>query len=203
MKIITTLYRIIILLLMVSLSACVTVPTKKQALNQNISWQQRQNKLSTLTAWTVKGAIGVHNQKDGWSASVNWQQIHNQYQLQLFGPLGAGLIRLNGTKGHVTLLTANNKKAQASSGDALLHQQTGWNLPVDNFYYWIRGIPAPGLVAEQKLDAYNHLQQLQQQGWTINYLGYTAVKGIDLPNKIELLAQNVKIRLVINNWQLG
>ncbi len=135
MKIITPLYRFIILLLMVSLSACVTVPTKKQALNQTISWQQRQNKLSTLTAWTVKGAIGVHNQKDGWSASVNWQQKHGQYQMQLFGPLGAGLIRLNGTPGHVTLLTANNKKAQASSGDALLYQQTGWNLPVDNFYY--------------------------------------------------------------------
>ncbi len=200
MKITNRFYRVVPLLVLFSLSACVTMPAKQQAINQTISWQQRQSDLSAINTWTVRGAIGVHNQKNGWSASVNWQQQADHYQLQLYGPLGAGQIRLNGTPGHVTLLTANNKKSEANSGDRLLYQQTGWNLPVDNFYYWIRGIPAPSLPANQQLDGYNHLQQLQQQGWTIHYTSYTAVNGVDLPNKIELSSGNVKIRLVISSW---
>lgn len=186
-----------------ALSGCVTMPAKQHALNKHLSWEQRQTELSAIKAWTVKGAIGVHNKREGWSASVNWRQQQDSYKLQLYGPLGAGQVRLSGRPGSVSLTTADNKSAHASSGDQLLYQQTGWRLPVDNLRYWVRGIPAPGMPASENLDNYNHLRQLQQQGWTISYQRYTAVNGMDLPSKIQFVRGNVKIRLVISRWLLS
>lgn len=65
--------------------------------------------------------------------------------------------------------------------------------------------PRPTVVQQpshQKFDAYHHLTQLKQSGWTIRYLRYTGVKNTDLPSKIFLTYPKLSLRIVVSQWQI-
>lgn len=195
--------RILILCISVNLAACATMPASQAPNNQQISRQQRETQLVNLSSWTVNGAIGIQQQNKANSASLYWQQTNqNNYVLNLQGPLGAGAMKITGTKQQVTMLTGNNKTYTATSAEALLKTQTGWYLPVSSLYYWAKGLPVPGVQATKKYDQYHHLAQLTQQGWQISYLRYTAVGTIDLPSKIILKKAPFTIKLIFSQWKI-
>ncbi len=191
------------LLLITSISACQTMPAKPQPINKPLSTESRAQQLSKINHWVLKGAVAVRNDKDAWSASLNWQRRGSSYSIQLFGPMGAGKIKISGRPGKVTLTTSDKKTYTAATPEALFVQQTGWNVPISNLNYWIKGMAVPGIPSTHvKRDRYGHLRALQQQGWNIRYIRYTAVNGIDLPSKLSLQQGNVRIRIIISHWQL-
>lgn len=185
------------------LCACSSMqPATQAALNQQQTWETRNNQLSQITQWNIKGALGINDSKQAWSSSVYWQQFNqNNFNLRLFGPIGVGTLDIKGTPSQTTLTTAQNKTFTAENVDLLLEQQTGWLLPISNLYYWVRGIPVPNLPADEKFDDYHHLTELSQQGWNIQFQRYTSVNGIDLPSKIFLQYQQFKIRLIVSQWK--
>jgi outer membrane lipoprotein LolB len=138
---------------------------------------------------------------EGGTANLKWQQHQQDYSLLLYGPLGADAVKVSGQPGHVTLETADGKKFNASTPELLLAQQTGWQLPVSNLHYWIRGLPASGPRSMQ-FDADHHLIHLNQSGWTIDYLRYSTVSQLDMPAKLTLENARIKVKIVINQWQL-
>ncbi len=166
------------------------------------SWAERQRQLSNLTAWNLQGAIGMQQNTKHWSASINWQQQQaNTYTIRLYGPFGAGATVLKGQPGQASLVTNDHPQPITSSNpQSLIAKETGWQLPVDNLYYWVRSLPAPGSPSKVTFDQANHLSTLEQAGWQINYLNYTSVNGLDLPNIIRLNSADFSIKLVIKNW---
>ena len=176
------------------------MPAKPGARNENLTWQTRQAQLQTVKDWHIKGAMAYRTPKDGQSASLAWQQNQQQYQINLFGPLGVGRISLNGTRGkHVTLIR-DGKEFTAHTPEALMQQQLGWHLPIGNLYYWVRGLPAPGIAKSIQYDEFHHIITLVQQGWTIHYERYTATNGIDLPSKFTLQHSTLNVKVVISSW---
>ena len=103
------------------------------------SWADREAKLSSIHRWHLSGKIALQSSRDSGSASVDWSQGLNRYNISLQGPLGAGAMKLWGQPGHVTLQTSNGKSYQAASAEQLLAKQWGFHLPVSNMNYWIRG----------------------------------------------------------------
>lgn len=180
-----------------------TTPAKAPAMNRQVSWANRSAKLATISRWTLNGGIAVKKEKKGFTARVSWVHKPNQYQLQFFGPLGGGQVMIDGVPGRVTLRTSDNKQRSAPTARALFSEQSGWDLPLDNLKYWIRSLPAPGTDAVKRFDAFNHLIQLKQSGWTIAFQRYTQVKGFDLPSKLTLTKGDMRLRIVINAWQIG
>lgn len=155
---------------------------------------------SKITTFNLSGAIAARNKNKGWSASINWaQQGVNHYQIRLMGPLGGGTVLVN-RQGGVVTYKEGAKSYSSSNADELLQKHTGIRLPVNSLYYWVRGLPAPGNVVSKQQDPYNHLSQLQQGGYTINYERYTSVNGTDLPSLIRLQGQGTTIKLVIKHW---
>ncbi len=130
-----------------------------------------------------------------------WQQQKRDYQVSLFGPFGVGRTTLNGTPTALTLLAAG-KEYKAQTPERLMQQVLGWQLPVTNLYFWVRGLPAPNSPASTTFDAYHHLIELKQQGWQIQYERYTAIQGIDLPSKLRLKSGQLQVKLVISSWKL-
>lgn len=193
----------IIILLAFGLTSCATLSEQPAALNQSISWQDRATRLVGIQTWDIKAVMAVRTNagSEGGSANLQWQQNQQGYTMLLFGPLGADSIKISGQPGHVSLETADGKKFRASSPELLLAQQTGWQLPVSNLYYWIRGLPAPGLPGRKQFDAYNHLVRLYQQGWAIDFLRYSSVNQIDVPTKISLQNWRLKVKIIIKQWQ--
>jgi outer membrane lipoprotein LolB len=180
-------YRHLLLMLLMSLllAACVSVtpPLTPQKFAQN--------------QWSLQGRIAIRTANKGESASIFWQQNGEAYYMRIFGPLGIGAVQLEGVPGNVRLIENNGQLTQAATPEILIRQTLGWQLPVSNLVYWIRGKKAPHFVATQQYDSQHRLQTLQQQGWLINYLAYGA-NG--LPQLLTCSRDQLSVRVVIDQW---
>lgn len=154
------------------------------------------------SSWELSGAMAARNKNKAWTASVNWlQRGANSYQIRLSGPLGSGAILVEKQNGLVKFRDGP-KSASSKNADELLQKQTGIRLPVNNLYYWVRGIPAPGPVQSSKRSPSNQLLVLQQAGFTIEYPSYTKAGNSVLPGIIKLQGNGVAIKFVIKHWKV-
>lgn len=172
-------------------------------LNQQLTWPERKAQLQQVTDWEAKGLVGIRYQGKAQSANVYMTVDNTHYQLQLYGPLGADRVIIEGSQHAVSMRTSDGKILKASSPEKLLQQQLGWSLPVSNMLYWLRGLPAPNIKSNISYDQYNHIKSMHQQGWLIYYMRFAGVQGNDLPTKI--LMQNEKLRatIVISSWDFN
>jgi outer membrane lipoprotein LolB len=70
--------------------------------------------------------------------------------------------------------------------------------------YWMLGVPDPDGKAAETLDAgQQQLELLQQLGWTIDYTGYNETDGMLLPRKLTMEGDGIRIRVIVERWQLG
>lgn len=185
------------------LTACAPPrPAAELPENKVMPVEQRKAKTETVSSWELRGAMAAKNKNKGWSAAMNWRQEGpNAYQIRLMGPLGSGTVLID-KKGNTITYQDGPKKISSHNADELLVEQTGIRLPVNNLYYWVRGLPAPGPVQAEHRDKYNHLVAMKQNGYTINFTKYTSVKGIDLPSMIRLEGNGVMVKVVIQNWTI-
>ncbi len=183
------------------LTACAPPrPAEEQPVNKVIPLEKRKAETATVSNWQIRGAMAAKSKTKGWSATMNWTQSGpSSYQIRLMGPLGGGAVLITRKGGNITIQDGPKTSTSTNAGE-LLAKETGIRLPVDNLYYWVRGLPAPGAVQSEKHDEYNHLSTLQQSGYTINFTKYTSVKGIDLPSMIRLEGNGVMIKVVIKSW---
>ncbi len=184
------------------LTSCATTPSAIAPQNKSLSWDNRVQTLSGIENWDLKALIAIRNNADANSASLTWQQKKQNYSLSLFGPLGTNSFVLTGAPGKVTLQNPQGQTFSAATPELLLAQQTGWQLPVSYLQYWIRGLPVPNVPAEKHFDTYNHLSELTQQGWKVQFLRYTSTGHVDLPSKIFINSPTLSVKIIISQWQL-
>jgi outer membrane lipoprotein LolB len=181
------------LLAVLSLAGCATTPILESS-----------QSAAALDAWQLMGRVSLTRGEEGWHASLNWQQQGDHFYLKISGPLGQGGFQLNGDDRGVVLVDADGKTFAAKDADVLLAQVTDWQLPVMGLRYWIRGLPAPGAgEAQSSKDDSGRLNRLVQSGWTINYNRYQIVDDISLPDKLQLLRDDIAVRIVVDKWELG
>ncbi len=163
----------------------------------------RSNNTTIPSSFDLSGAIAAKNHKKGWTATINWKQNGpNQYQIRLLGPVGTQAVMIEKKHG-MTTYREGAKEVTSSNDHDLLQKQTGIHLPINNLYYWIRGIPAPGPVQSSAYNPDHTLHSLRQAGYTIEYTQYITVGKVTLPSKIRLQGQELTIKLIVKNWQLG
>lgn len=196
--------RIIWMLIVIfGLASCTTVSqTTSQTPTTSVAppaWKPRETSLNKINSWQIQGKIAVQTQRDSGSATVNWTKRGQNYQVALMGPLGTHSMKLDGKPGKVVLTSSDGKTATASSPEQLLANQWGFNIPVSYLNYWIRGLPAPG-AAEKQFDAQGRLKDLSQQGWHVQFIDYVQKKGVELPNKIFLSSNAIKVKIIVYDW---
>lgn len=165
------------------------------------SWDERKAALSNISTFNLKGKIAVQTSQQSGSAMMDWSQQQKHYTISLYGPLGSGGLKLSGEPGNIILETNDGKKVSATSPESLLKKEWGFNVPVSNLRYWVRGIPVPKLAYDGQFDNEHRLRQLTQDGYLIQFLGYTKRNGFDLPNKIFITNPSLKTKLIIYEWQ--
>jgi len=164
---------------------------------------QSSRSAAEFSDWQLNGRIALTHGDQGWHASLLWQQRADRYQVKVSGPLGQGGFQLAGDERGVVLIDAEGNASFARDGDALLLQTTGWHLPVTGMRYWVRGLPVPETEATRVYDESGRLSHLEQSGWSIDYQRYQLVEGAAVPAKMQLAREDIDVRLVINQWQLG
>lgn len=164
-------------------------------------WSAHKERISTIDGWQISGKIGIQAPQDSGSGTLFWLQRQDYFDIRLSGPLGRGATRLTGRPEAVALEVAGQGRFEAQSPEALLESQLGWQLPVSNLLWWVRGVPAPDSRSRVQLNADGRLARLQQDGWDVEYLGYTDEDGYALPSRIKLAGRDLKITLVVKDWQ--
>ncbi len=193
----------LMLSLLLFISSCSQFASKEQlsGSGQADSWQNHKQLIAPLDAWQISGKLGIRSPQESGSAVLFWLQRQDYFDIRLSGPLGQGSTRLTGRQGAASLEIANRGTFQAHSAEALMQQQLGWSLPVENLLWWVRGLPAPHSKSQVKLDNNSLLAQLQQDDWLVEYLSYRTENGLQLPERIKLNGAGLNITLVIKEWQ--
>lgn len=193
-----------LLLLAVILAGCVHRPSQLPMGN----WNERQARLANFDDWQVTGKLGVRLPKDSGSANLRWQQIRQDYTLDLSGPLGSGRTIIQGRPGQVSMQQAGEPDVTAETPEALLLQRTGWQIPVTQLAYWVRALPNPKqpITHWEKNDA-KQLILLEQDGWQIHYSQYELIRSatgeeILLPKRVVANYDSARLTFVIREWQL-
>lgn len=159
--------------------------------------------LAQLASWQAAGKLSVIYQGENNSAQFQWKQKQADYTLHLFGPFGQGSTWLRKTGDLVEFESPNTGTQQAKHAEELLELNLGWQMPVSNMHFWLRGLAAPSPPADlTTLSSGGFLEQLYQQGWQVQYRSYQSANGWWLPKKIVAKRDSVKLTVVIKEWKL-
>lgn len=192
--------RVFIAVIFAAIAGCATQPSTPPGEAQAL-WQQRQARSYSLDDWTLDGRLGVRLNNEGWSAGLLWEQSGTAYGIEVLGPLGRKAAQLRGDETGVNLITAKNESYSAQDAEQLMRSLLGWGLPLNGLRYWVLGVPDPGDADfTHTLDDYGRLAVLQQAGWVIDYDTYHQVP--DLPRKLSLSSQGVRLKLVVKSWEV-
>jgi outer membrane lipoprotein LolB len=192
-----------ILLLIISLSINMSSCTR---LNQPAYLMTNHGVMRSdhMQDWQLNGKVAVQTAHETISAFINWTEKRGQqYTITVLGPLGTHRIQLIGQPGIATLITADGHRYTTNHAEQLFAQHGGWDLPLSNLHFWIRGLPVPGVSHRQtQYDANHRLRLLNQQGWLIYYPRYMPVGDMDLPEKLIIRSSAITAKIVINRWQI-
>jgi outer membrane lipoprotein LolB len=168
---------------------------------------EQQAALDRITHWAFSGKFAFRAPNDNGTATIEWRHADVSYHIQLSGPLGQKRTRIIGTPTTVRLEQAGVAPQEAATPEQLLEEQLGWTLPLTQLTYWVRGLPEPNKrVTASQLNEQGLLAHLQQGGWDIHYPRYSHLMAgnqrVWLPTKIEAAYGEIRLTLIIRQWQL-
>lgn len=175
-------------------------------LSQNVeyrSWQEHIAMMAILDHWQLSGKLGIKTASGAGSATLEWEEQAGNYHIHLGGPFGQGLASIEGTPDRVVMTVPGEGVFAGSSLEALVYQQTGWIIPFRWLQYWIKGVPAPGKYMDLQINNMNQLQSLKQAGWTITFNRFGITSGYNLPGRLELQKDDIKVTLLVRHWQVS
>jgi len=182
------------------LAGCRTAPVTFPAV---APWEVRRPQLQAREHFDLSGRVAVATGHEGFNANLHWEQQGGRSQLMLEGPLGTGAVRISASGNDLDIVTARGEHVDSAAAHADLATRLGFDPPLASLRYWILGVPDPAQPATEELDQrQQRLQGLTQAGWHIDYTLYAAVGGESLPARLTLRRDAVRVRLLVDDWQL-
>ena len=181
------------------LAGCATEPRKPAAETPPVD--HRPEARRALVDWVAGGRVAILHGDESWHATLHWEQRGERYHIRLIAPLGQGSVALRGLPGAV-MMEHEEGAVMAGDPETLLERHLGWRIPVTGLLHWVRGLPAPGGEPQRTDGADGLPARLLQDGWTIDFRRWGEHHGVALPEKLFMEADGLKVRLVIDRWQL-
>ena len=190
--------KLVLLFLAVLLSACAT--PKSLELPELRDWETRQDILAGVDEWEFSGRIGVSAGDEGFNGQLRWRQDGVVFRARINGPLGVGTVFINGNRREITVTDQNGAATELNDAEVELRQMYGWTIPVSSLRFWALGLPDPASPAETEFGADGQLSVLRQRNWKVDITQYREGGGQLMPRRITAVNDDVKVRLVIDNW---
>ena len=172
-------------------SACTAVPPPA---NENSDWAHQREQLQNLDSWGLRGRVNVRYDNESHTPSINWLQQNVDYRIRLWGTLNVGSTLIVGSPDNVTLENSGETRS-ASSPEELILGQLGYELPLSQLNYWIKGLPSPDSEFQLSFNELNQLSTIEQADWTINLSDMRQYGPISLPRDVVLTRPRNGIRL--------
>ena len=183
-------------LLFLMLSGCA-------ALRPQGGQEHLQDRLSQLQHWQVRGKMSVRTPDDSATGYLDWKQDGRSYDIYIAGPLGQGATRLTGDSKHAALtLPGWDEPREAESAEELMLLYMGWNFPVSDIRYWVKGQASPRGDAITEYDESGLLSRMEQYGWEITYSRYSQQSGYWVPGLVKVSGYDFRFTFSIREWTL-
>lgn len=145
--------------------------------------------------FAAQGRVNIRSQTDANTAAFDWLATAERDVLSLATPLGTTLAELTIAYQHGEIVSATLKHGKttdvADDPESLLQQISGLQLPVSGMRWWMRGQPDPRLPFTRSGESFI------QSGWVISP---TDFRDGPLPYRIELNRDDLRVRVMINEW---
>lgn len=153
-----------------------------------------------LASFQIAGRISVRHGNDGFSGNLTWRHANAEDEFVILTPLGQGVARIIKNAAGVSLETPEQGLVHAPDAESLTQSTLGFALPLSGLPHWVQAQPI-GPAAQLRYNADGTLDQLGEQGWQIDYFAYRAVGPLQLPGKVFMENAEVKLRLIVDEWQ--
>lgn len=162
--------------------------------------------LHDLERWQARGRLGVSSGEGGGSGSFVWKQHEDFADVQISGPVGLGSVRLqvrgSDSDPQVRLQTSGGQVLESTAAWDELEARLGAPVPAGRLRYWMLGVAAPGDHRWSEPTAEGETT-LEQDGWRIDYQRFSTDPGARVPVRIRATSGDARVRIVIDQWQLG
>ncbi|MFD1384171.1 lipoprotein insertase outer membrane protein LolB [Rhodanobacter aciditrophus] len=178
-----------------ALAGCSMTPTTPKA--------PTPETVDAIQSWQTEGRVGIRTENDAISGNFYWDYGPDQYELNIYGPFGQGATRLQGTPNKVAQLTYDDKTVVGKNAEDLLFDELGWQFPVNQVRYWIRGLPSPKSYANIQYDIDGKTPtQITQDNWTVTYREFTEIDNLKLPQRMQVTRLPYRVNLIITRWNV-
>jgi len=189
--------------LLLLIAGCTSLPPRHVPESSQQTWALRQQDLKQIDGWQLKGRVAIINGEEAWYLNVDWLQNDGDYRIDMWGPFGAGRVRLQGNEQGVRLIDSDQYVYYSTDPESLLYEHTGVKMPVAGLRYWILGLADPGQSQKEAiLDRYGRLASVQQDAWNVELQRYTPVGQMELPDKLSVNKDDLRVKMVVDNWKL-
>jgi len=185
---------------MAALAGCASQAPVDESGRQAGQWERQQAEVEAFDSWTLVGKAGLRTPQENTSANLDWNQTPYYFRMLISGPFGGGRSVLEGREGRFSLTTSEGR-FEAETPEALMEEQLGWSLPVRAMPDWARGLPGDHASYQLETDELGFPSFLQQDGWDIDYRDWEQAEGMWLPRRLVMNYGDVRITLVVNQWQ--
>ena len=191
-------------LLAVLLAACATQPVRAPLADDAASelQQQREAALAPDRDWELQGRVAVSGGREGGSASIQWRQQGQDFDVWLRAPVTRQSWRLQRQGTDVRLEGLKGGPRQGSDAEMLLFEATGWTIPIDALASWVRGLRAhPQQATGLHYSADGHLLGFVEDGWTIRYELWGQGSPLQsMPMRLSAERGPSRVKLVVDAW---
>ena len=133
----------------------------------------------------LRGKLAVEEAGQRHTANLLWRQQGEDFQVDLWGPLGQGRIQLVRRGAAVAILDGDGAVMTEGPVDQVMRDQLGWSLPLAVLPAWLQGHPLAGVpVEDTEHDAAGLLSAFSQLEWRVVYEQTTEVAGRILPRRL-------------------
>ena len=164
----------------------------------------------TPETFVLTGKVGVREADESFSANLLWHQMGEAFEIDLWGPLGQGRVKLVKKDGEISLESDRGVLAKGEP-EAVMQAHLGWSLPLAVMPAWVQGGPLAGISATGlQEDAQGRVTGFEQLGWNVLLERYQGVPyGVgdaagerQLPRRITATRDDARVRLVVSEWRL-
>lgn len=161
----------------------------------------REQVLSGLPDWSLRGRLGVSDGRDGGSGTLEWSQRGDAFRFSVHAPVTGKTWTLSGTPSHAVLTGLRTQAIEGDDARALLERELGWQVPVAGLVDWVRGMRGPGASRiEFRPDGLP--AAIVQDGWRVEFLDYDSSREPPLPRRLFASSGERKVRLAIREWSI-
>jgi outer membrane lipoprotein LolB len=190
-----------IALIFLFLSACSQTPDLTL---KNEPWEDHIEKIEKIENWTLSGKLAIISPKERHSLNIFWEQKGDNAHLILTTFLGTTVLDVKKNNKITQITDHNNKRYFSNDSKSLIKQLLGMDLPIKQLQQWIKGNPTQ---ASFELNSDNLLLSLQEKTkaspWIASYKSYRTIKNINLPYRIQLKRNNLRLKFAISKWTIN